>query len=349
MEESSVTENMQAAVIGKWGGPAVVEYGTVNRPRPGEGHALIRVEACALNYLDILVREGLNHARLPLPHVGGCDIVGVVEELEGPGPSVGTRVVVDPAFDGGVIGAGCWGGLAEYAVVPAGNALPLPGMEGGSDPGDAHPAPRFAALPMAYGTAHRMLFTRAALAAGETVVVLGAAGGVGVACVQLASQAGARVIACSTSDTKLNRLRLLGAAEVVNPTREVLRRRVRQLTESGADVVVDFIGQETWPESLRCLAPGGRMVTCGATTGPDAVTDLRYVYSRELAILGSDGWTGDDLRALLAMVASGKLEPVVDEVFPLADARRALGRVEDRQVLGKVVVTPDRVGHLGDG
>ena len=325
---------MSAALIPYWGDPGVVRVDTVERPDGADdGQVLVRVEACALNHLDVLVCQGLAGDRLPLPHVAGCDIVGVVERTAPRGPAAGTRVVVDPDVGGGVIGACRWGGLAEYVVAPAANAIPL-------SVGDPAAAPRYAALPMAYGTAHRMLFERARLTAGETVVVLGAAGGVGVACVQLASAAGARVIACSSSDVKLARLKQLGAAEVVNPTRQALRRQVRDMTGSGAQVVVDFVGHDTWAESLRCLADGGRLVCCGATSGHQADTDLRYLFSRELTIVGSDGWTAGDLHQLLAMVDVGRLDPVVDAVVPLAQAGEALSRLHRRQVLGKMVVTP---------
>jgi NADPH:quinone reductase-like Zn-dependent oxidoreductase len=330
---------MHAGVITKWGGPEVVEYATVPRPSPGDGEILVKVEACALNHLDVLVRRGVASARLSLPHVSGCDIAGVVEEGDGVGAKalVGLRVVVDPDLGGFMIGAECWGGLADYVVAPAARAIPVP---------DGASPERYAALPMAYGTAYHMLFTRAGLAEGETVVVLGAAGGVGVACVQLALQARARVIACSTSDTKLQRLRELGASDTVNVGREVLRRRVRALTGSGADLVIDFLGQQTWEESLRCVRRGGRVATCGATTGHLAPTDLRYVWSRELTILGSDGWTGDDLRSVLNLVDAGDLDPVIGAVFPLSRITEAMGELDDRRVVGKVVVVPDDAASL---
>lgn len=195
---------------------------------------------------------------------------------------------------------------------------------------------------MAYSTARRMLFTRASLEPGQTVVVLGAAGGVGVACVQLAARAGCRVIACSSSDAKLARLRQIGAAETVNTDREVLRRRVRELTDGGAEVVVDFLGEKTWPESLRCVRRGGRLVTCGATTGYAALTDLRYVWSRELTIVGSDGWARTDLQAVVEAAADGELQPVIHAVFPLREASKALAALDERRVFGKIVVVPDR-------
>jgi NADPH:quinone reductase-like Zn-dependent oxidoreductase len=189
-----------------------------------------------------------------------------------------------------------------------------------------------------------MLFDRAKLNAGETVLVLGAAGGVGVACVQFGHRAGARVIACSSSDEKLARLRELGADETINTGREDFSRRTWELTgKRGADVVVDYNGRETWPGSIRCTRHGGRLVTCGATTGYEAVTDLRYVWTRELDILGSDGWTRAGLETIVEMVRKGELSPVIHKVFPLSRVREAVAELEERRAFGKVIVVPDEV------
>jgi NADPH:quinone reductase-like Zn-dependent oxidoreductase len=189
-----------------------------------------------------------------------------------------------------------------------------------------------------------MLFSRARLQAGETVVVLGAAGGVGVACVQFGHRIGARVIACSSSDEKLDRLRALGAGETINTAREEFSRRVWELTgKRGADVVVDYNGQDTWPGSIRCTRHGGRLVTCGAITGFEAVTDLRYVWTRELDILGAGGWTRDDLSAIVRLVQEGEIEPVIHGTFPLSRIREAEAEIEERRAFGKVVVVPDGV------
>jgi alcohol dehydrogenase len=201
-----------------------------------------------------------------------------------------------------------------------------------------------AALPIAYGTAQRMLFDRARLQAGETVVVLGASGGVGVACIQLAKRAGATVIAVSSSEAKGERLRGLGAdAVVVAPDGEFGKAVWAETGKQGADVVVDYSGQATWPQSIRCTKPHGRLVTCGATSGHDAVTDLRYVWVREIDIRGSDGWTRDGLRELTRLVETGELDPVLHGVYPLSRAREALAQLEERLAFGKVVVVPDAV------
>ncbi|HEX8918449.1 MAG TPA: zinc-binding dehydrogenase [Chloroflexota bacterium] len=331
---------MQAAMIYQHGGPEVLEVGEVERPEPGPGEILVRVGACALNHLDIFVRRGMPGMRFSFPHISGGDIAGWVEAAGDQSGQhlIGTPVLLDPLVDGHALGEGPWGGLSEYVVVPAENAIPIEGTNADLK--------RFAALPIAYGTAYRMLFTRAQLQSGETLVILGAAGGVGVACVQFGHRIGARVIACSSSDDKLSRLRELGADDTINTVREDFSRRVWELTgKTGADVVVDYNGHDTWPGSIRCTRHGGKVVTCGATTGFEAVTDLRYVWTRELTILGSDGWTRDNLRAIVDLVRRGEIEPVIHAVFPLSQIRAAEAEIEERRTFGKVIVVPDGVFH----
>jgi NADPH:quinone reductase-like Zn-dependent oxidoreductase len=296
----------------------------------------VKVLACALNMLDVFVRRGMPGVRLDLPHIPGGDVVGIVDKLGdgAAGPPAGTQVLVDPLVNNKALGEDLPGGLAEYVVAPAENAIPLDAP--------AADAPRYAALPIAYGTARRMLVSRAKLAAGETVVVLGAAGGVGVACIQLGKALGARVIACSSSRAKLDELAKLGADELVDSSDGQFGALVWQLTgRAGADVVVDYLGADTWPQSVRAVRRGGRLVTCGATTGFLAQTDLRYVWTRELSILGSDGWSRDDLTELADQVRSGQLAPVIHRVYPLSQIREAVAEVEERRAIGKVVVVPD--------
>ena len=323
---------MRAAVIREHGGPETIGVEHVPVPRPGPKDALVRVAVCALNHLDIFVRRGMPGLPIPLPHISGGDIAGVVADVgsDASGDLVGATVLVDPAVDGGAIGEDRPGGLAEYVVVPASNLLRLPA--------DA-PLEAFAALPIAYGTAHRMLFHRAALQAGETVAVLGASGGVGVACVQLGKRAGTRVIACTSSAAKAEQLRELGADDVIDVTEDDFSGAIWRLTgKQGADVVVDYTGEQTWAGSIRCTRHGGRVVTCGATTGYEAITDLRYVWRRELDIRGSDGWTRDDLETLVRLVVDGDLRPVIHGVFELDDIRLAIAELEERRALGKVIV-----------
>jgi alcohol dehydrogenase len=339
----TMTPTMTAALIREHGGPDRLLVETVERPRAEAGQVVVRVAACALNHLDIFVRRGMPGAPVSLPHTTGGDIAGWIEEL-GPGVgghSVRAPVLVDPAVANGTIGENAPGGLAEYVVVPADNLIPLEAADN---------LVQMAALPIAYGTAHRMLLTRAALRAGETLVVIGASGGVGVACVQLGKRVGAHVIACTSSDAKAERLRALGADEcVVSPEGEYSAQVWNLTGRQGADVVVDYSGVATWPQSLRCVRPHGRLVTCGATSGYDAVTDLRYVWVREIDIRGSDGWTREDLLRLRDLVRGGELEPVIHAVHPLSRARDALAELEQRRTFGKVIVVPDALygEHLG--
>jgi alcohol dehydrogenase len=329
-----MTETMTATLIREHGGPERLVVETVERPRPGNGEALVRVAACALNHLDIFVRRGTPGIAVQLPHTAGGDIAGWVQELgpDAAGPAVGAPVLVDPAVASGTIGENVPGGLAEYVLVPADNLIAL-------EHGDR--LVEMAALPIAYGTAYRMLLTRAGLSAGETLVVVGASGGVGVACVQLGKYVGARVIACTSSDVKARRLRTLGAHECVASGGDY-SSQVWDLTgRQGADVVVDYSGVDTWPQSVRCVRRHGRLMTCGATSGYDAVTDLRYVWVREIDIRGSDGWTRDDLLRLQALVRSGELRPVIHAVRPLSDVRAAVAELEQRRTFGKVIVVPD--------
>jgi len=329
---------MHAAMVTGHGGPDCLEYAEVGIPDPTAGWARVRVLACALNMLDVFVRRGMPAVHLELPHIPGGDVAGVVDSLgEGvEGPVVGTPVLVDPLVGGKALGEHLPGGLAEYVVVPAGNLIPLAV--------DRSELPLYAALPIAYGTARRMLFERARIQPGQTVVVLGAAGGVGVACVQLGSAAGAKIVACSSSAAKLARLEELGATELIDTSVADFSAEVWRLTgRQGADVVVDYLGRDTWAGSVRALRPGGRLVTCGASTGFLAETDLRYVWTRELEILGSDGWRREDLVALVSQVRRGQLKPEIHGIFPLSDVRSAVSELEERRAIGKVIVVPDEV------
>jgi alcohol dehydrogenase len=330
-----MSDTMTATLIREHGGPEQLLLETVQRPQPRDGEALIRVAACGLNHLDIFVRRGTPGIAVRFPHTGGGDISGWIEEL-GPGVAghePGAPVLVDPAVPTGTIGEDAPGGLAEYVLVPANNLIALQ---------DADRLIEMAALPIAYGTAHRMLLTRAALRAGETLVVVGASGGVGVACVQIGKHAGAHVIACTSSEKKAEHLLALGADDCVVAPDGAYSAEVWQLTgRRGADVVVDYSGVDTWPQSVRCVRRQGRLVTCGATSGYEAVTDLRYVWVREIDIRGSDGWTREDLLRLQGLVRNGELRPVIHAVHPLSAAREAVAELEERRTFGKVIVVPD--------
>ena len=331
---------MWAGVVVAHGGAECLEYAETQVPEPRPGWVRVRVLACALNMLDLFVRRGMPGVHLQLPHIPGGDIVGVIDALgEGVStPAPGALVLVDPMAERKMLGENIPGGLAEYAVVPAANALTLEA--------ELSDVPLYAALPVAYGTARRLLFSRARVTHGETVAVLGAAGGVGLACIQLGSAAGARMIACSSSAAKLERLAQLGASELVDTTKVDFSAQIWQLTaRHGADVVVDYLGADTWPGSIKALRRGGRLVTCGASTGFLAETDLRYVWTRELDILGSDGWERQDLLELVAQVRRGELKPEIYGLYRLSKVRAALAELEDRRAVGKVVVVPDSVAQ----
>jgi alcohol dehydrogenase len=341
---------VNAVAFHEHGGPEVLRYGPYPTPEPGSGEVRVRVGAVALNRLDIFVRQGMPGVQTPLPHISGGDVAGTVELL-GPGVegvALGDRVLIDPAFacgqceyclagevprclHGATLGEEVDGGLAEYVRVPAGNLLPLPE---GLDVLEA------AALPIAYGTAWRMLLTRAALRPTETVYIVGS-GGVSVAALQIARMAGARVIISVGDDDKVAKAEALGADLVFNHRATDAVQAVRAFTRKrGADVVVDSVGRATWAQSQLCLGKGGRLVTCGATSGFELKTDARYLFWREQSLIGSNGWTRGELRALLDAVGRGRVQPIVEHVYALADAARAERDLEAHGAFGKLVLVP---------
>lgn len=329
---------MKALYFEAHGGPDVLRVGEVPTPTPAEGEVLVRVEAASLNHHDVLTRRGMPGIATPLPMVLGCDGAGRIEAM-GPGVqdrAEGDRVLLDPLWGTGMLGDTEWGTCAEFVLVKDGQLLPLP---------DDVAAVAASTLVVAYGTVHRMLFARGRLAAGESILILGASGGVGTCGVLLAKQAGARVVAVTSSPEKAARLQALGADEVLDVGEEDLVAYTRRTTGrlfggGGFDVVMNSTGGDTWTPSLKCVKLGGRVLVCGATAGFEATTDLRYVWSAQMDILGSDGWSRDDIAALLQMVRDGRLRPVIDRVLPLDDAIEGVRLLEDREVVGKVVITP---------
>jgi NADPH:quinone reductase-like Zn-dependent oxidoreductase len=311
-------------------------------PKPTAGHVVIRVRAASFNYHDVFTVRGMPGIKVPLPVVIGLDMAGEVAEIGAgvAGWKAGDRVLVNPVNKRkGLMGEMLDGGMAEYCLVAADQLVAMPDSV---DFADA------AALPVAYGTAHRMLVTHQTVEAGERVLVLGAAGGVGTGCVILAKLLGAEVIACASSTEKLARLQALGADHVVNYRDtdwskwavEKYGKPQRRSHEGGVDVVINFTGGDTWVPSLRCLKRGGKLLVCGATAGYDPKEDLRYVWSFELKIIGSNSFYDDNLSALMQLIAAGKMKPVIDKVLPLDEAREGLRLIESREVIGKVVVTP---------
>lgn len=314
-------------------------------PVAGEGDVVVRVRATSLNYHDVFTRRGMPGIRIAIPAIMGLDVAGEIATI-GPGVTgwtIGDRVVGDPInrVEGGLTGETVHGGLAEYCRLRAHQLVRIPDGVGFAEA---------AALPCAYGTARRMMFTNGRVSAGEKMLILGASGGVGVCCVQLAKAAGATVVAATSSDEKAARLRALGADHIVNYAERDFVTQVYDLfgkpvrrgegTDRGVDVVVNYTGGDTWTKSLRVLKVGGRLLTCGATAGYDPPEDIRFIWTFELQVLGSNGWARDDIVALLDMVREGRLKAVIDETFPLDRAPAALARLENRQVFGKLIVTP---------
>ena len=342
---------MKAVLFRRHGSPEVLEYTDVPDPSPGPGEVLIRVKACALNHLDLWLRRGLPAYRLTLPHISGCDVSGIVERV-GAGVArvkAGDRVVLAPGISCGrcdacrtgqdnlcatfgIRGAAVPGGYAELAGARAEEAIPLP---------ERLSFEEAAAFPLVFLTAWHMLVGRARLQAGESVLIHAAGSGVGHAAVQIAKHRKATVYATVGSEAKVQKAKALGADEVINYRQDDFEARVKALTGGrGVDVVVDHIGPDTWDGNLRLLAKGGRLVTCGATSGPHVTLDLRYVFSRQLSVLGSMMGTRSELDAVARLVVDGTLRPVVDTAFPLRKARQAQERMAARNVFGKLVLVP---------
>jgi len=314
-------------------------------PVVGEGDVLVKVRATSLNYHDVFTRRGMPGIKIALPMILGLDCAGEIVDI---GPqvqewSVGDRVLIDPRnrVDGGLVGETIHGGLAELCRARAHQLVRIPDQLSYIDA---------AALPCAYGSALRMMYTIGGVSRGERVLILGASGGVGVCCVQLAKLAGATVIACAGTDEKAARLKELGADHTINYVERDFAQEVFALfgkparrgsgINQGVDVVVNYTGGDTWVKSLRCLRVGGRLLTCGATSGYSPTEDLRFIWTFELKILGSNSWDREDLTQVVALAHSGALKAVVAETFPLDEGAEALRRIENRQVFGKVVVTP---------
>lgn len=342
---------MKAVRVHEHGGVEKLVHEEIDVPRISADEVLVEVRACALNHIDLWVREGLPTMKFPLPLVLGADISGVVAEV-GAGVShlaPGDRVVISPGVGCGhcqlclwgrdhlcreyrVIGEIRDGGYAEYAAVPGNNAVAMPenlSFEEG------------ASIPLVFITAWNMLINRARVKAGEDVLVLAAGSGVGSAAVQIAKFAGARVIATAGSKEKLERALELGADEVINHSEADILQEVKRFTgRKGVEVVFEHTGAATWPKSFLSLARGGRLVTCGGTTGPLVNIDLRHLFYRQLTIYGSTMGSKGDLLEILKFVRSGHLRPTLDRVFPLKEAAQAQLRLMERRQFGKVILVP---------
>lgn len=337
---------MKAVRFHRHGGPDVLTYEDAPDPEPTPGHAVVRVRACAMNHLDIWQRRGIERVKIPFPHISGADVAG--EVVNGASTiAAGTRVMLQPGLSCGVcaaclagrdnrcprydvLGYQSDGGYAEYVRVPEANLIPIP------------PHIDFieaAAFPLTFLTAWHMLFNRARLEDGDIVLVLAAGSGVGQAAVQLARHAGAFVIATAGSADKIALASKLGADATINHATEDIAAAVRRVTSGrGADIVVEHVGAETWDASVRSLARGGRVVTCGATTGHAAAVDLRHLFGRQLSLVGSYMGEKAELLKAARLFFGGIVRPAVDRVFPLAGAAEAHRHLESRRQFGKVVL-----------
>lgn len=342
---------MKGIVFHEFGGPDKLVYEDIAEPIIGRDEVLVRVKACSINHLDLWVREGIPAYKISLPHISGCDVAGIIEKIgeDVQNINVGERVIIAPGIScfkcnyclSGhdnlclsyrIFGAGTDGGYAEYTKAPAVNIIPIP---------ENLSFEEAAAFPLVFITAWHMLITRCSLRPGQDVLVHAAGSGVGSAAIQIARLAGARVIATAGSDEKLEKAAGIGADETINYTKEDFSKRARALTEGrGVDIVFEHIGPETWDRSILSLAKNGKIVTCGATSGPEAKTDLRYIFSRQLSILGSIMGTRGELLEIARLMGQGRLKSIIDSVHPLKDTREAQKLMLSRKIFGKLVLAP---------
>lgn len=342
---------MKAVVFHQPGDVAALQWIDMPIPSLADDEVLVEVKACALNHLDIWVRKGLPTA-IPMPHIGGCEVTGVIAQMgsDVAGWSIGQKVMiapgllprqptewttqgldhVDPEYQ--IHGYHTQGGLAQYSKARAVDLIPV---------SDGWSLTDWAAVPLTFMTAWNMLHQRARVQPGEDVLIMGASSGVGVAGIQIAKRAGARVLAVAGSPEKLRRAEDLGADYVLNYNDQDLAKEVMKLTNRrGVDVVFEHVGLALWPTAIKCLARNGRLVTCGATTGPKVEIDLRFFFTRQIVVTGAYMGSRHDLLECVKLVDRRELRPIVDRVFPLEQAAAAQAYMEQRQMFGKIVVTP---------
>jgi len=340
---------MKAVRFHEFGGPEVLKYEDVPDPQIRKDQVLIRVKACALNHLDLFIRKGLPGVKLP--HINGSDVSGDIAQV---GEYItdlkaGQRVLLAPMTFCGVCPACCAGeqnkcpqftvlgylndgGNCEYLAAPRVNVLPIP---------DELTYDEAASVPLVFLTAWHMLVGRCQMKPGDTVLVLGGGSGIGSAAIQLAKMFGAQVIATAGNENKLDQARELGADFTINHYQQKISDEVKKITNKAmCDIVFEHVGQATWLESMKSLRPGGKLVTCGATTGPEAGFDIRFLFTRQLSFLGSFMGTMGEFHEVMKHVFSGKLKPVVDKTFPLREARAAHERLQKSEQFGKVVLNP---------
>lgn len=341
---------MRAMAFAQPGGPEVLQLMDLPKPTPDDDEVVVQVKACALNHLDVWVRKGLP-TKIAMPHIGGCETAGVVSEVgkRVTTVKVGDRVLISPgqsclACDWcargqdscceqyHIGGYQTQGGFAEFTKARACDVIPI---------SEAWSFAEWSAIPLTFVTAWNMLHNKARIRANDQVVVFGASSGVGVAAIQIARQAGARVFAVAGTEEKLRKAEELGAHELINYSTQDIAKEVKTRTGGrGADVVFEHVGAAVWQQATRCLGRDGKIVTCGATTGPKVEIDLRFFFSQQHAILGAYMGSRHDLFQCLKLVERRIFRPVVDSVFPLEQLRQAQERMEKREMFGKIVVTP---------
>lgn len=342
---------MKAVVFYKHGGPEVLRYESRPQPKPGPHEVLVQVKACALNHLDIWTRQGLPGIKIPLPHILGNDVAGVVAAVgKGvEGARLDQRVVVAPGLNCGrcepcvngrdslctnfrILGFQVDGGYAEFVSVPERSLIPV---------SSAHSFEEWAAAPLVFLTAWHMLLTRGGLKLGETVLIHAGGSGIGSAAIQIAKLTGARVITTVGDPEKTQKAKALGADDVINYRVRDFAKETKRLThDRGVDLVFEHIGPQTWTKSLASLAKGGRVVLCGATSGPQVELDLRFVYVKELSLHGCYMGSRHELLKIIALMEAKRLKPVVDTVFSLKDAAKAHQKMLSRDFFGKLVLRP---------
>jgi NADPH2:quinone reductase len=347
---------MKAVIIPEHGGIENLKYTDFPKPEPQRHEILVKVKGVALNHLDIFVRKGLPGLKLEMPHILGSDISGTVsefgDEVDRSLFSIGQKVIVDPGIycrscefclqghhslctTYGILGEHKRGGYAEYIAVPADNLVTIP---------DSSPLSLLhaAAVPLTFMTAYRMLMNRAKLQPSDDVLITGISGGVALAALQIAKIVGAKVFVTSSSDEKLQKAKLLGADVLLNYIESPdYHKEVYKITQKrGVDVVIDSAGQATWVKSMRVLRKGGRLVTCGATTGPIAKTNINLLFWKQLDLLGSTMGSRSDLNAVLDLVWKGKVKPIIDRILPLNDAQTAHRVLEEGSQFGKIILEP---------
>jgi NADPH:quinone reductase-like Zn-dependent oxidoreductase len=340
---------MKAVRIHQFGGSEVLTYEDIPDPQPRKDQVLVRVKACALNHLDVWVRKGL--PGVTLPHILGSDIAGEIAEAGEyvTGFKAGQRVLVAPIHYCGhcvkcvaglqnqcreftVLGNAVDGGNCELIAARAADVIPIP---------DSIDFNQAASVPLVFLTAWHMLVGLARVRPGQTVLVLGASSGVGIAAIQIAKMFHCRVITTAGNGEKLEKARALGADHGIDHYKQKISEEVRKITnKEGVDIVIEHVGAATWDESIKSLKTGGKLVTCGATTGPNVAIDLRHLFARQLSLLGSYMGTMGELHEVLKHVFAGRLKPVVDRVFPLTEIRAAHEHLEHSQMFGKIVVNP---------